>query len=59
MIPQEDDSVEAVNLEAQEKAGGKCEFYNSLVGMRLRQISFISRSTVPPLENSRHFFVGE
>ena len=38
---------------------GKCEFDKYLEGMRLRPIYFISRSTVFPLENSRHIFLGE
>ena len=54
-----DVSEEARNPEEQEKSGGKCEFENSLEGMRLRPIYFISRSTVLPLEKSRHSFVGE
>ena len=46
-------------LEAQEKAGSKCEFDKSLEVIRLQPISCISRSTVLPLENSRHSFVKE
>ena len=56
---QADVSEEARKSEAQEKSGGKCEFEYSLEGMRLRPISFISGSTVSPLEKSRHGFVGE
>ena len=52
-------SEEAIIADAQEKDSRKCEFDNSLDGMRLRPISFISRSTVSPLEKSRHIFVGE
>ena len=52
-------SEEARKSEAQEKDGRECEFDKSLEGMRLRPIYFISRSTVSPLENSRHSFVGE
>ena len=59
MILQADESAEARKSEVQEKDGGKCEFYNSLEGMRLRPIYFISGSTVSPLEKSRHIFVGE
>ena len=49
---------EARKSEAQEKDGEKCEFENYLEGMGLRQISFISRSTVSPLEKSRCIFAG-
>ena len=45
--------------EAEEKYGGKCEFEKSLLGMRLRPIYFISKSTVSTLENSRNIFVGD
>ena len=59
MILQANDSVEARKLEAQEKAGGKCEFVNSLERICLRPNSFISRSMVSQLENLRRSFVGE
>ena len=59
MILQADVSEEAINLEAQEKYGRKCEFDKSLELMRLRPISFILRSTVSPLENSKHIFLVE
>ena len=45
--------------EAQENNGGKYEFEKFLEGMRLRPISFISKSAVSPLENSGHRFVRE
>ena len=59
VVLQSDDSVVARKSEAQENGGGKCEFYKSLEGMHLRQIYFVLRSTVSPLEKSRHRFVGE
>ena len=59
VIQQADVLEEVINSEAQEKYGGNCEFDNSLEGMRLRPISFISRSTLFPLENSRHVFLEE
>ena len=59
VIIQADVSEEAINSESQNNYGWKCEFNISLEGMRLRPISFISRSTVLPLEKSRHSFVGE
>ena len=59
MLLQEDVSEESRESELQEKDGGKCEFYKPLEVMRLRRISFVSRSTVSPLENSIHRFVGE
>ena len=49
VLLQSDVSDEARKKEAQEKAGGNCEFDKSLEVMRLRPISFISRSTVLPL----------
>ena len=52
-------SEESGNSEAQEKDGVKCEFDNYLEGMRLRTISFITISTLSPLEKSRHRFIGE
>ena len=59
VLLQEYVSEEARKSYSQEKDGGKCEFDKSLEGMRLRPIYFISRSTVLPLENSRHRFLGE
>ena len=38
VLLQADVSKEAIKPEAQEKDGGKCEFDNSLEGMRLRPI---------------------
>ena len=58
VIFQADVSEEARKEEAQEKSGGKCKFEKSLEVMCLRPISFISISTVSPLENSRCNFVG-
>ena len=58
VLLQVDVSSEARKSEAQEKYGGKFEFDNSLEVMGLRPISFISRSTVFPLEKSRHIFAG-
>ena len=58
-ILQSYDSEEAIKSEAQEKDDIKCEFYKSMEGMRPRPISSISRSTVLPLEKSKHSFVGE
>ena len=57
MILQEDDSVEAIKVEAHEKEGEKCEFENSLVGLYLFPICFISISMMSPLKNSKHNFV--
>ena len=57
VILQADVSAEARNSEAQENDNVKCEFVKSLEIMRLRPISFISRSKVSPLEKSRHSFV--
>ena len=54
-----DDSVEAINSEAQEKVGENCEFDKSLEVIHLRPISFVSVSTVSPLEKSRYIFLGE
>ena len=59
MILQEDVPEEAKKQEAQEKQCGKCEFGKSLEGMRLQPIYLISRSTVSPLEKSKHIFLGE
>ena len=59
VLLKEDDSAVSRNPEAKEKEGGKYEFYKSLEGMFLRPIYFILISTVTPLENSRHTFVGE
>ena len=59
VLLQADVSEEARKSEAQEKDGVKCEFDKYLEGMRLRPIYFILRSTVLPLEKSRHNFVGE
>ena len=42
LILQLDDSVEAIQSEAQEKYGGKFEFNKSLSGLCLRLINFIS-----------------
>ena len=58
VLLQEDVSAEERKLEAQEKDGGKCEFDKSLEGMRLKK-SFVPRSIVSPLENSRCSFVLE
>ena len=46
VIMQVDNSLEAINSEAQENDGGNCKLDKSPEGMRLRPISFISRSTV-------------
>ena len=54
---QADVSGESINAEAQGKDGRKCRFDKSLEVFHLRPISFISRSIVLPLENSRHRFV--
>ena len=58
VLLQEDESVEAINSDEQEKDGGKCKFDNSLEGIRLRPISFISRLNVSPLEKSRILWEG-
>ena len=55
VIMQVYDSVEERKAYSKEKSE-KCEFDKSLEVMRLRPIYFISRSTVSPLENSRHSF---
>ena len=52
------DSEESRKSDGKENDRGKCEFDKSIEGMRLRPMYFISRSKVPPLENSRHSFVG-
>ena len=59
LLLQAEDSVETRNSEAQENSGRNYEFDKYLEGMCLRPIYFVSRSTVSPLENSRHIFVGE
>ena len=59
VILQADVLEEVINSDAQEKYVGKYEFDKSLEGMLLQPISFISRSTLFPLENSRHVFFGE
>ena len=59
VLLQADYSLEARNLEAQEKENRKCEFDKSLEEIFLQPIYFISRSTVSPLEKSRHRFLGE
>ena len=59
LLLQADKPAEARKSEAQEKYVGNLEFRNSLERMRLRPISFILRSTVSRLENSRHIFIGE
>ena len=59
VLLQEYVSEESGKSEAKEKAVKKCEFYKSLEGMRLRPIYSTSRSTVLPLEKSRHSFVLE
>ena len=56
VILQTYDSVDTIKAEAQEKFGENCEFDKYLGEMRLRPISFISRSTVSPLKNSLHNF---
>ena len=59
MITKANFSEEAIKSEAQEKDKGKCEFEKLLEVMRPRPVSFIPISTVSPLENTRHIFVGE
>ena len=59
VLLQADDSAESRKSDAQENSGGKCQFYNYLVGFCLQPIYFISRLTVSPLENPRHSFVAE
>ena len=59
LLLQTDVSEEARESKAQQKYCGKCEFEKSLEGMHLQPFYFISRSTMSPLENSRHGFVGE
>ena len=58
VLLQEDESVEAIKSDEQEKDGGKCEFDKSLEGICLRPISFISILTVSPLEMSRILWGG-
>ena len=57
VILQADVSAEARKSEAKEKYSEKCEFDKSLEGIYLRPISFISISTVLPLEKSINRFV--
>ena len=59
VIIQADDLVDSISQRHKKRTGGKCEFDNSLEEICLRPISFISRSTVSPLENPRHRCVGE
>ena len=59
VLPQEDVSAEATNVEAQENNGRKCEFEQFLEGIRIRPISFMSTSIVFSLEKSIHNFLVE
>ena len=59
VILQANVSVEARKAESQESDGENFDFDMSLNIMRLQKISFVSISTVSPLENSWHIFVVE
>ena len=59
VLLQADKLVESINSWSQGKDSVNFEFEKSPEVMRLEKISFVSRSTVSPLENSRHIFVGE
>jgi hypothetical protein len=55
---QPDDSPQAKAAMADEIKGGLCQFDQTLSGLRLRPIAFISRRTSEP-EKSYHSYVGE
>ena len=59
VLMQSDDSVEAINEKAPETFGVKFEFDKYLEVMFLQPVSFISKSTVSTLKNSRHSFLED
>ena len=59
VLLQAEDTLEARTQEQQEIEGEKCTFNQTISGLHLRPIAFISQRMKEGMEKSMHLYVGE